>query len=103
MPTLFTSTSTARRLAIANSIPAVDPVTSAIFPVSFRSTSFSDRKPGGLLSSRCCWLCLREFSVLWRFPFDPFQIEYENRVEDWDQEQGNEGCHSESEIGRAHV
>ncbi len=35
-------------------------------------------------------------SVLCRFPFDPFQIEYENRVEDWDQEQGNEGCHSES-------
>src|SRR5205807_3785230 len=32
-------------LAIANPIPAVDPVTSAIFPVSLRSTSFSDRKP----------------------------------------------------------
>jgi len=30
-----------KRLAIANPIPAVDPVTRTIFPVSLRSTSFS--------------------------------------------------------------
>src|SRR5260370_18743882 len=47
-----------------------------------------------LLSSslcRCC-LCLRALlSVPCRFPFDPFQIEYKNRVEDRDQDQRDDG------------
>src|SRR6266566_894674 len=49
-----------------------------------------------ILSSRCC---LRLRGLLWvpcRFPFDPLQIEYKNRVEDRDQEQGDEGSDRES-------
>src|SRR5437879_2116247 len=41
--------SLASDLAIANPIPAVDPVTRAIFPVSLRSTSFSCRKAAPLV------------------------------------------------------
>src|SRR5713101_1398726 len=48
-------------------------------------------------ASRCCWLCLMLLlSVPCRFPFDPLEIEYKNRVEDRDQEQGDEGCDGES-------
>src|SRR6266404_101527 len=97
----FTKTcapSLASELAIAKPIPAVDPVTNAVFPVSFRSTSSSH---GSLIA---CWACLSRcwfrflvrLSVFSRFPFDPLEIEYKNRVEDWDQEQRNEGSDGES-------
>src|SRR3954447_24071914 len=46
------------------------------------------------------WVVLQCFSDLLsfvsRFPFDPLQIEYKNRVEDRDQEQRNEGSYRES-------
>jgi len=48
-------------------------------------------------SSCCCWLCLRGLlPIPCRFPFDPLQVEYKNRVEDRDQEQGDEGSDGES-------
>src|SRR3989441_2993243 len=82
--------SLASDLAIANPIPAVDPVTSAIFPVSLRSTPFSCRKAGALLSSHC-WLCLsRLLPVPCRFPFDPLEIQYKDGIEDWNQQQSDE-------------
>ena len=35
-------------------------------------------------------------SILCSFPFDPFEIEYKDRVEDRNQEQGNEGSDGET-------
>src|SRR6266404_2936190 len=51
----------------------------------------------GELSSRSRRLGIRGLlSALCRFPFDPLQIEYENRVEDRDQHQGDESSDRET-------
>src|SRR5258707_12198849 len=48
-------------------------------------------------SSRCCWFCLSGFlSVPCRFPFDPFEVKYKDRVEDWNQKQGDKGSDGKS-------
>ena len=48
-------------------------------------------------SSHCCCLGFSSLmSILCRFPFDPFEIEYKDRVEDRNQEQGDEGSDGET-------
>src|SRR5713101_6046372 len=48
-------------------------------------------------SSRCCCLYLSGLlRAPGRLPFDPLEIEDKDRVEDRDQEQGDEGCDGES-------
>src|SRR5258708_32664990 len=43
-------------------------------------------------SSHCCWLGFSSLmSIPCSFPFDPFEIEYKDRVKDRNQEQGYEG------------
>src|SRR6266404_6297251 len=88
--------SLASDLAIANPIPAVDPVTRTIFPVSLRSTSFSCRKAAPSCRHVVGSASSRLLPVPCRFPFDPLQIEYKDGVEDWDQQQGDERCDGQS-------
>src|SRR4051794_21948173 len=73
-------------------IPFDAPVTNAIFPSSFLITSISSLRRSSFRQgrlfmtdppSRCCWLCLSRLLLIpCCFPFDPFQIEYKNRVEE---------------------
>src|SRR6266481_9968005 len=48
-------------------------------------------------SSHCCWLGFSSLmSIPCSFPFDPFEIEYKDRVKDRNQEQRDEGSDGET-------
>src|SRR5580692_7335758 len=66
-------------------------------PLWKRAQSLQARESHQFVASRCCRFCLSSLLwILFRFPFDPLEIEYKNRVEDRDQEQGDEGSDGQS-------